>query len=703
MHDENLSQSDMYHFSKNLKTIFIMKKSITLIFVGLALSLSSFASTYLIYKSSGGGTWTNTGGIASPVLVNLSTINGGSEASLNAWFADRSSATPTMGGGSTFVSGDQVWIINGTYVLTDSIKLCNGVSLYGGFSGAESAVTARAKGTKAWDFTNETILDGNAAKQGLFCDSSTVATLIIDGLSIQNCKNSTTATLGAAATLYGASTTIQNCIIRDCSTTYTSTLGTTSGGVVLKGGASAKNCYIHDNTSTGYGAGINIYGDGCKLSDSKITYNSNTLNGWGAGVSLYSTTSGVKVLNCDISNNISAAKSGGGMFIYSPTTINADSITISNCTFTSNKCAGSGGGLYVTTDTLNIVNISDCTFASDTTITSKSTSYGGGAIFSAKGTIRINRCTFTNNITTYSNGGAIFAIPPVGGGTTTINNCIFTGNVSGNHGSAGFLQGCTTFNNCLVYGNIGNNSIYGSANAKIFNTFNNCTFASNKSKAGAIVGIYLSTPTAAKGKNGYFTNCLFYNGGTKPIAVDLDPTSGVTLYPAVNYCGFDSTATYMPTVYNNDSSQYNIFNVYASSYFNAANNDFHLAVGSPAIDAGTSIEDYSTDLAGHNRPYGYYDMGAYEYDATYTNIPEAKKDQNDVTVYRNSDNMIAINCNADANAKLSVSVYNLTGAKLLTQQITNSNTVLSKQFSAGIYLVCVQSDKKTSVQKVLIK
>ncbi|MDD3907076.1 MAG: T9SS type A sorting domain-containing protein [Bacteroidales bacterium] len=678
-----------------------MKKLITLIFVGLALSLSSFASTYLIYKSSG-GTWTNTGGIASPVLVNLSTINGGSEASLNAWFADRCLATPTMGGGSAFVSGDQVWIIGGTYVLTDSVKLCNGVSLYGGFSGAESAVTARAKGTNAWDFTNETIIDGNATKQGLFCDSSTVATLIIDGLSIQNCKNSTTATLGAAATLYGASTTIQNCIIRDCSTTYTSTLGTTSGGVVLKGGASAKNCYIHDNTSTGYGAGINIYGDGCKLSDSKITYNSNTLNGWGAGVSLYSTTSGVKVLNCDISNNISAAKSGGGMFIYSPTTINADSITISNCTFTSNKCAGSGGGLYVTTDTLNLVNIYNCTFASDTSTNAKSTSAGGGAIYTVKGTISINHCTFTKNVATLSAGGAIMNMLPVGGGKTTISDCIFTGNKSGYHGSACMLQGCTTLNNCLIYGNIGSNSIYGSANAKIFNTFNNCTFASNPNTAGtAFSGIYLSTPTAAKGKNAYFTNCLFYNGGAKPIAVDA--ASGVTLYPAVNYCGFDSTATYMPTVYDNDSSQYNIFNVYASSYFNAANNDFHLAVGSPAIDAGTSIEDYSTDLAGINRVYGYYDMGAYEYDATYTNIPEAEKAQNEIIVYRNSDNMIAINCNADANAKLSVSVYNLTGAKLLTQQITNSTTVLSKQFSAGIYLVCVQSDKKTSVQKIMIK
>ncbi|MFA7043961.1 MAG: right-handed parallel beta-helix repeat-containing protein [Bacteroidales bacterium] len=679
-----------------------MKKLITLIFVGLALSLSSFASTYLIYKSSGGGTWTNTGGIASPVLVNLSTINGGTEASLNAWFADRCLATPTMGGGSAFVSGDQVWIISGTYALTDSVKLCNGVSLYGGFSGAESAVTARAKGTNAWDFTNETIIDGNATKQGLFCDSSTVATLIIDGLSIQNCKNSTTATLGAAATLYGASTTIQNCIIRNCSTTYATTVVNTSGGVVLKGGAAAKNCYIHDNKSAGYGAGVNIYGDGCKLSDSKITYNSNTSNGWGAGVSLYSTTSGVKVLNCDISNNISALKSGGGMFIYSPATKNADSITISNCTFTSNKCAGSGGGLYVTTDTFNIVSIYNCTFASDTSITGKSTSNGGGAIYTIKGTININHCTFTKNVTTLTNGAAIFAIPPVAGGKTTISNCIFTGNLSGNYGSVGFLQGCTTFNNCLMYDNIGANSIYASANKNIFNTFNNCTFASNKSKAGAFVGVYLSTPTVANGKNGYFTNCLFYNSGSKPISVD--PAGGVTLYPSVNYCGFDSTATYMPTAYNNDSCTNNIFNVYASTYFNAANNDFHLAVGSPAIDAGTSLDnEYSTDLAGHNRPYGYYDMGAYEYDATYTNIPEAKKAQNEIIVYRNSDNMIAINCNVDANAKISVSVYNLTGAKLLTQQITNSTTVLNKEFGSGIYLVCVQSDKKTTVQKIMIK
>ncbi|MCE5175603.1 MAG: T9SS type A sorting domain-containing protein [Bacteroidales bacterium] len=671
-----------------------MKKLITLIFVGLALSLSSFASTYLIYKSSGGGTWTNTGGIASPVLVNLSTINGGNEASLNAWFADRSLATPTMGGGSKFVPGDQVWIIGGTYVLTDTVKLSDGVSLYGGFLGTESALSGRAKGTNAWDFTNETILDGNAATVGLLGDSTTVAT-IIDGLSIQNCKNSTSGVLGAAAKISGITTIMQNCIIKNCTTTMTT--ATSAGGIVLLGGATLKDCYIHDNTTSGYGAGVTTFSNGCKINGCKITNNTGV---WGGGVCLYSTTSGVTVSNCDISNNTTTTKSGGGLLLYSTAVINADSITISNCTFNSNKStAGSGGGLYASTKIGNIVNVSNCTFTSNTSGVGKSTTAGGGGLWTGVGTYHINNCTFENNTTTASSGGAIM-VTPNPSGSVTISSSKFTGNSSFIHGSAFMFTGSAKANNCLIYGNIGGNSAYVSANAGIHGTFNNCTFASNPNTAGtAYVGIYLSTPTVANGSNADFTNCLFYNGGAKPI--NVDPAGGVVTYPTVTYCGFDTTATAMDTTYKDAS---NIFNVYASTYFNAANNDFHLAVGSPAIDAGTSIDnEYSTDLAGHNRPYGYYDMGAYEYDATYTNIPEAKKDQNDVTVYRNSDNMIAINCNADANAKISVSVYNLTGAKLLTQQITNSTTVLNKEFGSGIYLVCVQSDKKTIVQKIMIK
>lgn len=53
---------------------------------------------------------------------------------------------------------------------------------------------------------------------------------------------------------------------------------------------------------------------------------------------------------------------------------------------------------------------------------------------------------------------------------------------------------------------------------------------------------------------------------------------------------------------------------YASYFVDAANLDFRLVSGSPAIDAGTSTAAPSIDLMGDPRPQGSgYDVGAYEY------------------------------------------------------------------------------------------
>lgn len=50
------------------------------------------------------------------------------------------------------------------------------------------------------------------------------------------------------------------------------------------------------------------------------------------------------------------------------------------------------------------------------------------------------------------------------------------------------------------------------------------------------------------------------------------------------------------------------------AFVNLSGHDFHLQLGSPAIDAGTSTNAPSTDLEGTSRPQGSaYDIGAYEY------------------------------------------------------------------------------------------
>jgi|GEM_PF-1158497 len=65
----------------------------------------------------------------------------------------------------------------------------------------------------------------------------------------------------------------------------------------------------------------------------------------------------------------------------------------------------------------------------------------------------------------------------------------------------------------------------------------------------------------------------------------------------------------------------------AQVFVDFAQGDFHLAVGSPAIDAGTSAFAPAFDLEGNPRPAGAaFDIGAYESGTTDNNPPHAEPD-----------------------------------------------------------------------------
>jgi hypothetical protein len=63
-------------------------------------------------------------------------------------------------------------------------------------------------------------------------------------------------------------------------------------------------------------------------------------------------------------------------------------------------------------------------------------------------------------------------------------------------------------------------------------------------------------------------------------------------------------------------ADYNLVGNTDPKFVNAADHDFHLQAESPAIDAGTTLREVTTDCEGVRRPQGKaYDMGAYEYGA----------------------------------------------------------------------------------------
>ncbi len=77
-------------------------------------------------------------------------------------------------------------------------------------------------------------------------------------------------------------------------------------------------------------------------------------------------------------------------------------------------------------------------------------------------------------------------------------------------------------------------------------------------------------------------------------------------------------------------------------------------------------------------------------------------ESNSVLVYRNTNNLITINCLNGIVGQASASVYNAVGQKLTEQTLQHTTTVLAKSFTAGVYLVNVTAKGKTTTQKVAI-
>jgi hypothetical protein len=280
-----------------------------------------------------------------------------------------------------------------------------------------------------------------------------------------------------------------------------------------------------------------------------------------------------------------------------------------------------------------------------------------------------------DNTAKSTNGGAVMVASGAPNTTATISNSIFTGNISGYHGSALTLTYTATVNNCLIYKNRGWNAAYVSDRPDVVCIFNNCTFASNTTDAEtpAPNGIYLSTPSA---KNAEFKNCLFYDSGAKPIGSD-------NAAPDVEYCGFDKdlSATW--------TGPGNIFTITNASFTNAAEDDYHLAAGSPAIDAGTFIAACSPDLDGFTRD-ATFDMGAYEYNPDYPPSSIDKVEYPfDCYAYGNS--IIVKGLEQEE-----VNIYSITGVRVFSKQVTGS---MSIDLPAGIYIVNIANFNK----KVIVR
>lgn len=525
-------------------------KKITLLLV-LVCSMSMFATRYLVQTGApGAATWRAAGD--GEVLVDL-TVNG---QSLNAWY-----------NGLSALVGDEVWVIEGTYVTTGVTTIKNGVSLYGGFSGTENTLTERVKtsGDNPWNFENVTTIDGNNTNKG-FSSANLANETYIDGFTITKCK----ATVGAGAEI-GVKTIINNCIIN-----YSEATGTTNdggGGIRVKGGV-VSNSHIHNNTTaTGGGAGIGSQSTSL-IEDCLIENNTVTGSGKGGGGIYVATSGGTVINNCTLKNN-TAAGTGGGINIYF-SSLQTGGVTVNNTEFTENKALGTiGGGINAHANTTTPISINGCTFNGNTSATY------GGAVQVQTGSLVIGKSVFVNNIA----------------GTSTLNA-----------GSAVYGQLAFELSNSLIVNNSGTSTIYiKSSNTKLYNN----TIAQNSGSVAFFATVDIG---------GDIRNCIL--SGNSSFFGYKDVTS---IYPTIINTAFSgdiSGMTYLGSGCFGDiisDETYNLPTNFQGASTNSidslaiVNANWELKYNASSLNAGATISSILEDLSGISRPQGSaYDIGAYE-------------------------------------------------------------------------------------------
>ena len=312
-----------------------------------------------------------------------------------------------------------------------------------------------------------------------------------------------------------------------------------------------------------------------------------------------------------------------GGFRYNPSVTSASGLqlfagTVSNCIVRLCRGGGSGGGAYVSGGLLK-----GCEIYGNVVRYNNNTTCSGGGVFQVGGTV--DSCVITNNSAGNSGSGVFIrggtlrdslladnhghysdaqTLNTTGGsggglclqeGGCLVENCIIRDNVRGLKSAAGVYvnHNSAILRNCLVVGNAAQSEVGGVLLAK--GRVENCTIFGN---GAAING---TTGTGLRQTGGTVVNSIVYGNPTSGGASDVVKTSGTFETNLVSkaldfFSSGDGNVVGNPT------------------FADAANGDFTLLFGSPAIDAGQTVAAVAGDIAGNSRPQGAaYDIGAYEY------------------------------------------------------------------------------------------
>ncbi|GAB4548399.1 MAG: hypothetical protein Tsb0014_43140 [Pleurocapsa sp.] len=335
--------------------------------------------------------------------------------------------------------GSQIWVAEGVYKPDDdddreaSFQLKNGVAIYGGFTGEETALNQRDVQE------NITTLSGDVGQADNSDDNSyhvvdasnTNNSAILDGFYIQegNANGSTGTNVGGGIYSNGSQAIIANLIIQN------NQASANGGGMYsLDSVHQISNVKFIDNKAGVYGAGLYNYSSGSILTN--VTFQDNQAQSNGGAI--YNYSSGGFLTNVTFREN--EASNGGA--VYSD--VNSDPV-FDRAYFIENTATLSGGALY-NTSTSN-PNLTNVLFRDNSAVTS------GGAIYNNRGAgEKVVNGVFDGNSSEL--GGAIYnnSASPTGINVTFTNNQADSGAAIYSYGNEDTTP---TYNNSIFWGNQG--------------------------------------------------------------------------------------------------------------------------------------------------------------------------------------------------------------------------------------------------------
>ncbi len=287
------------------------------------------------------------------------------------------------------VAGDEIWVAAGVYKPTSGtdrtirFTLKNGVGLYGGFAGTETARDRRDWRRHVTTLSGDigVIGDNSDNTRTVISTASTDATTMFDGFTVTGGNASAAWESGGGMVVNSASPTIANVIFEN------NTTWGVGGGLLANNGSNptlTNVAFIDNIAGTGLngdhyacGGGMGVW-NGSSPTLINVLFRGNSASYCGGG--LFVDAGG----NPDLVNVSFTGNRGG---VYGDGMVNGSNSRLVNVTFTGNQAIGLGGGLMSCTGTLSLIN---------TLFSGNLSSNGGGGMYNSGRPDLVN-VTFTGN------------------------------------------------------------------------------------------------------------------------------------------------------------------------------------------------------------------------------------------------------------------------------------------------------------------